>query len=85
MFLGPYSYHHGDDEGDDGYDGYDDGGDDGDDDGGDDESDTTWLFDHRCNDGSTMEGGNTVICDGHHWNSSAPICLSKFYYNESLL
>ena len=43
------------------------------------------LFDHRCNDGSTMEGGNTVICDGHHWNSSAPICLSKFYYNESLL
>jgi len=33
------------------------------------------VYVFRCNDGSTMEGSSTVICDGHHWNSSAPICL----------
>ena len=51
--------------------------DDGDDDGGDGDNDSILMFDYRCNEGSTMEGSSTVICDGHHWNSSAPICLSK--------
>jgi len=33
------------------------------------------VYVFKCNDGSTMDGSSTVICDGHHWNSSAPICL----------
>ena len=27
-----------------------------------------------------MEGSSTVVCDGHNWNSSAPICLSKSFH-----
>jgi len=33
------------------------------------------VYVFRCNEGSTMEGSSTVVCDGHNWNSSAPICL----------
>ena len=33
------------------------------------------MYKYRCNSGLSMEGSDTVFCDGGQWNSSVPVCL----------
>jgi hypothetical protein len=36
------------------------------------------VYKFRCDPGATLHGSETIYCDGHSWNDTAPKCLSEY-------